>query len=144
MRYQRSPVQVMPFRGASGQAVFVPRKNIFPDLNFYLPTQRGLLYATGMVMCVRLLGESASCASPFAVCGHDSGYLCVYDLRASSAEPLMESRLHDKPCEKHRPEVRRGNRGAAERRDREGFCSRSRNWSIRFDARSNLPIIEKK
>ncbi|CAM9129891.1 unnamed protein product [Laminaria digitata] len=51
----------------------------------------------GMVMCVRLLGESASCASPFAVCGHDSGYLCVYDVRATSAAPLMESRLHDEP-----------------------------------------------
>lgn len=51
----------------------------------------------GMVMCVRLLGESASCASPFALCGHDSGYLCIYDVRATSAEPLMESRLHDEP-----------------------------------------------
>ncbi|CAM9297448.1 unnamed protein product [Hapterophycus canaliculatus] len=51
----------------------------------------------GMVMCVRLLGESPSCASPFAVVGHDSGHLCVYDLRATSAEPLLESRLHTSP-----------------------------------------------
>eukprot|EP00752_Nemacystus_decipiens_P003045 g2822.t1 len=51
----------------------------------------------GMVMCVRLLGESSSCASPFAVTGHDSGHLCVYDLRATSAEPLLESRLHTAP-----------------------------------------------
>ncbi|CAB1110794.1 unnamed protein product [Ectocarpus sp. CCAP 1310/34] len=51
----------------------------------------------GMVMCVRLLGESPSCASPFAVVGHDAGHLCVYDLRATSAEPLLESRLHKVP-----------------------------------------------
>ncbi|CAM9870240.1 unnamed protein product [Ectocarpus fasciculatus] len=51
----------------------------------------------GMVMCVRLLGESPSCASPFAVVGHDAGHLCVYDLRATSAEPLLESRLHKAP-----------------------------------------------
>lgn len=50
-----------------------------------------------MVMCVRLLGESTSCASPFAVTGHDSGHLCVFDLRATSAEPLLESRLHTEP-----------------------------------------------
>lgn len=48
-------------------------------------------------MCVRLLGESPSCASPFAVVGHDAGHLCVYDLRATSAEPLLESRLHKAP-----------------------------------------------
>lgn len=52
-----------------------------------------------MIMCVRLLGESSSCPSPFAVCGHDSGHLCVYDLRATTAEPLMESRLHKEPRE---------------------------------------------
>ena len=60
----------------------------------------GLLGPAGMVMCVRLLGESPSCASPFAVTGHDSGHLCVYDLRATSAEPLLESRLHTAPREK--------------------------------------------
>lgn len=54
----------------------------------------------GMVMCARLLGESASCVSPFAVVGHDSGHLCVYDLRATSAEPLLESRLHKAPCKR--------------------------------------------
>lgn len=52
-----------------------------------------------MIMCVRLLGESSSCPSPLAVCGHDSGHLCVYDLRATTAEPLMESRLHKEPRE---------------------------------------------
>eukprot|EP00903_Cladosiphon_okamuranus_P006895 g6712.t1 len=51
----------------------------------------------GMVMCVRLMGESPSCTSPFAVTGHDSGHLCVYDLRATSAEPLLQSRLHTAP-----------------------------------------------
>lgn len=54
----------------------------------------------GMAMCARLLGESPSCASPFAAVGHDSGHLCVYDLRATSAEPLLESRLHKAPCKR--------------------------------------------
>lgn len=53
----------------------------------------------GMVMCLRLLGESSSCASPLAVCGHDNGSVCFYDLRATSAAPLMDVRLHKEPGE---------------------------------------------
>ncbi|CAM9960806.1 unnamed protein product [Sphacelaria rigidula] len=50
-----------------------------------------------MVMCTRLLGESPSSASPLALCGHDHGSLCVYDLRATAAEPLIDAQLHEKP-----------------------------------------------
>lgn len=50
-------------------------------------------------MCVRLLGESPSSASPLGLCGHDHGSLCVYDLRATSAEPLIDVRLHNEPGE---------------------------------------------
>lgn len=50
-------------------------------------------------MCTRLLGESPSSASPLALCGHDHGSLCVYDLRATAAEPLIDAQLHEKPRE---------------------------------------------
>ena len=50
-------------------------------------------------MCARLMGQSPSCSAPYAICGHDGGHLCFYDLRASSKTALMESRLHEKSCE---------------------------------------------
>ncbi|CAM9344334.1 unnamed protein product [Discosporangium mesarthrocarpum] len=50
-----------------------------------------------MVMCARLLGASASCTSPFALCGHDSGSLCCYDLRINNGQALLTMNLHKEP-----------------------------------------------